>query len=161
MLSWRTPAVWLCAAGILLGTMDILSQPCLFVRAAGDNIAIVPARPGTAFSIWFIHSVQKTPVLENLAVAEDGHRFVLHSTKYQSFGVGLPFLAEEGDFRQEGDYYIIEGMERYFSQLTLRTGVGTQLTLYMNQREYPLYAHYPPGSAVDLFVTSFGKGLLR
>ncbi len=161
LLKWKIPAVWFCVAGILLGLFDILSQPCLFVQADHDNVAIVPARPGTAFSIRFIHSVQKTPVRENLAVAEDGHSLVLHSTEYQSFGVGLPFLAEEGDFRQEGNHYILEGMERYFPQLTLRTGVGTCLTLYVDQREYRLYEHYPPGTAVDLFVTSLGKGLLR
>ena len=161
MQKWKAPAVWLCLAGILLGLLDILSQPCLFVRAAGAPVAVVPARAGTAFSIRFIHSVQKTPVLENLAVAEDGHGFILHSTKYQSFGVGLPFLASEGQFRQEGDYYILEGMERYFPTLTLRTGVGTKLTLYIGQREYRLYEQYPPGTAIDIFVDALGKGLLR
>ena len=45
--------------------------------------------------------MQKTPVLENLEVNEAKDGFNLLSTKYQSFGVGLPFLAEEGDFREE------------------------------------------------------------
>jgi hypothetical protein len=153
--------VCFCALGLLLGGLDILSQPCLFVRAAGDTVAIVPVKPGTPFSIHFIHSVQKTPVLENLAVDADGHSFVLHSTKYQSFGVGLPFLAEEGHFYQEGDYYILDGMERHFPQLTLRTGVGTQLTLYIGRRTYRLFETYSPGTPVDLFVDSLGKGMLR
>ena len=161
MLSVNRPIVWLCVLGILLGAVDILSQPCLFVRAAGDTVAIVPVKPGTPFSIHFIHSVQKTPVLENLAVDADGHSFVLHSTKYQSFGVGLPFLAEEGHFYQEGDYYILDGMERHFPQLTLRTGVGTQLTLYIGRRTYRLFETYSPGTPVDLFVDSLGKGMLR
>ena len=153
--------VCFCALGLLLGGLDILSQPCLFVRAAGDTVAIVPVKPGTPFSIHFIHSVQKTPVLENLAVDADGHSFVLHSTKYQSFGVGLPFLAEEGHFYQEGDYYILDGMERHFPQLTLRTGVGTQLTLYIGRQTYRLFETYSPGTPVDLFVDSLGKGMLR
>ena len=162
LLSVNRPIVWLCVLGILLGAVDILLQPCLFVRAAGDTtVAIVPAQPGTPFSIHFIHSVQKTPVLENLAVDVDGHSFILHSTKYQSFGVGLPFLAEEGNFYQEGDYYILDGMERHFPQLTLRTGVGTQLTLYIGRRTYRLFETYPPGTPVDLFVDSLGKGMLR
>jgi hypothetical protein len=161
LLSVNRPIIWFCALGILLGAADILSQPCLFVRAAGDIVAILPAQPGTPFSIHFIHSVQKTPVLENLAVDADGRSLVLHSTKYQSFGVGLPFLAEEGYFYQEGDYYILDGMERHFPQLTLRTGVGTQLTLYLGGRIYRLFETYPPGTPVDLFVDSLGKGMLR
>lgn len=161
MLKRNRLMVCFCALGLLLGGLDILSQPCLFVRAAGDTVAIVPVKPGTPFSIHFIHSVQKTPVLENLAVDADGHSFVLHSTKYQSFGVGLPFLAEEGHFYQEGDYYILDGMERHFPQLTLRTGVGTQLTLYIGRRTYRLFETYSPGTPVDLFVDSLGKGMLR
>ena len=102
----RRLPVYLCILGILLGLGDVLSQPCLFVKAGGQRVAVVPAAPGTSFTIHFIHSVQKTPVLENLEINDEKDGFNLLSTKYQSFGVGLPFLAEEGDFREEGDYYI-------------------------------------------------------
>ena len=126
--------VWFCIVGILLGSADILSRPYLFVKAGGNRVAMIQAEPGTSFAIRFIHSVQKTPVEEYLAVDADGHGFVLHSTKYQSFGVGLPFLEGEGDFRQEGDYYIMDNMERHFPSLTLRTGVGTKLTLFLGEQ---------------------------
>nr|WP_255448753.1 DUF1850 domain-containing protein [Selenomonas sp. mPRGC5] len=132
----------------------------MFVKAGGNRVAVMRAVPGTEFSIRFIHSVQKTPVEENLAVDADGRSFVLHSTKYQSFGVGLPFLEGEGDFRQEGDYYIMDNMERHFPALTLRTGVGTKLTLYLEGREYRVYESYPPGTPVEIYVNSLGKGLL-
>ena len=150
----RRLPVLLCILGILLGLGDVLSQPCLFVKAGGQRVAVVPAAPGTSFTIHFIHSVQKTPVWENLAVAPDGSSFVLHSTRYQSFGVGLPFL------EQEGDYYIMDDMERHFPRLTLRTGVGTKLTLTLGGRRYRLYESYPPGTPVELFVSPLGKGML-
>ena len=156
----RRLPVYLCILGILLGLGDVLSQPCLFVKAGGQRVAVVPAAPGTSFTIHFIHSVQKTPVWENLAVAPDGSSFVLHSTRYQSFGVGLPFLEQEGNFRQEGDYYIMDDMERHFPRLTLRTGVGTKLTLTLGGRRYRLYESYPPGTPVELFVSPLGKGML-
>lgn len=152
--------VWFCIIGILLGLAEILSQPFLFVKAGGNRVAMIQAGPGTPFAIRFIHSVQKTPVEEYLAVDNDGHGFVLHSTKYQSFGVGLPFLAGEGDFRQEGDCYIMDNMERHFPRLTLRTGVGTKLTIFLRGQEYRIYETYPPGTPVDIYVSSLGKGLL-
>ena len=152
--------VWLGVLFLLLGGGYILSRPCLFVKAGGNRVAVMQASPGTAFSIRFIHSVQKTPVEEYLAIDEDGHSFVLHSTKYQSFGVGLPFLEGEGDFRQEGDYYIMDNMERHFPSLTLRTGVGTKLTLFLGGQEYRIYESYPPGTPVEIYVNSLGKGLL-
>ena len=107
--------------------------------------------PWPAFTIRFLHSVQKTPVWENLQVEQDG-TLTLLSTRYQSFGVGLPFLESEGDFHEEGDYFVFDHMNRHFPQLTLRTGVGTRLTLSVAGREYRLYEAYPPGTRVDIVV---------
>ena len=157
---WKQPVVWLCVLGILLGLADILRQPTLFVVAGTDRIVTASARPNTKFSIRFIHSVQKTPVLENLAVDEDGQGFRLDSTKYQSFGVGLPFLESEGNFQKEGDYYVIDGMNRHYHDLTLRTGVGTKLTLFIGDKTYPLYETYKPGTPIHIFISPLWKGML-
>jgi len=130
-------------------------RPTFFVYAENARIAAVPAFVGEEFSIRFIHSVQKTPVVENLVINEARNGFVLLSTKYQSFGVGLPFLESEGSFRQEGDYFIFEDMNRRFSRLSLRTGVGTELTVTLAGREYRLYEQLAPGSRVDLFIAPY------
>ena len=137
-----------------------LRTPCFVVRAQGERVVMVEARAGLPFSIHFIHSVQKTPVLENLEINDEKDGFNLLSTKYQSFGVGLPFLAEEGDFREEGDYYIFDHMDRYFRTLSLRTGVGTKLTLTVDGREYRLYERYAPGTRIDLSIVPFYRALL-
>lgn len=159
---WGRKRWWLFAGivGSLLGIFLLGSQPYLFVKADGQRVAMVRAQAGTPFSIRFIHSVQKTPVEENLALDADGHSFVLHSTKYQSFGVGLPFLQEEGHFRQEGNFYIMDDMERHFQNLTLRVGVGTELTIFLGGQEYRLYESFPPGTPVDIFVSPLWKGML-
>ena len=83
-------------------------------------------------------------------VEPDGFRLL--RTEYQSFGVGLPFLETEGDFRQEGNVYVMDCMDRRFPELSLRTGVGTQLTLYLNGKEYKLYEMFPPGTRIDVRV---------
>jgi len=129
----------------------LLCQPCLTFFVQGTRIAQVPAYAGLPFTIRFLHSVQKTPVWENLQVEQDG-TLTLLSTRYQSFGVGLPFLESEGDFHKEGDYFVFDHMNRHFPQLTLRTGVGTRLTLSVAGREYRLYEAYPPGTRVDIVV---------
>lgn len=114
-----------------------------------------PTHGGDAFSIRFIHSVQKTPVVENLEVDAAEKGFALVSTQYQSFGVGLPFLAEEGDFAQEGDYFVFRHMQRKFPQLSLRTGVGTRLTILYKGVEYPVYRQLPAGSRIDLKIAPY------
>ena len=146
----RAYAIALCAA-VLLVALDILSAPALFLQADGKKIVLArQIRDEVPFTIHFIHSVQKTPVEEFLTAHADGH-FHLAGTRYQSHGVGLPFLPEEGAFRQEGDYFVLD-MERDYKELSLRTGVGTELTITAGERTIPVYEMYPVGTRIDLVV---------
>ena len=146
----RAYAIALCAA-VLLVALDILSAPALFLQADGQKIVLArQIRDEVPFTIHFIHSVQKTPVEEFLTAHADGH-FHLAGTRYQSHGVGLPFLPEEGAFRQEGDCFVLD-MERDYKELSLRTGVGTELTITAGERTIPVYEMYPVGTRIDLVV---------
>ena len=146
----RAYAIALCAA-VLLVAFDILSAPALFLQADGKKIVLVrQIRDEVPFMIRFIHSVQKTPVEEFLTAHADGH-FHLSGTRYQSHGVGLPFLPEEGAFRQEGEYFILD-MDRDYSEMSLRTGVGTELTITVGDQIIPAYEMYPVGTRIDLVV---------
>ena len=139
------------AAAVLLVAFDILSAPALFLQADGQKTLLVrQIRDATPFTIHFIHSVQKTPVEEFLTAHADGH-FHLAGTRYQSHGVGLPFLPEEGNFRREGDYFVLD-MERDYKELSLRTGVGTELTIAAGEQIIPAYEMYPVGTRIDLVV---------
>ena len=146
----RAYAIALCAA-VLLVALDILSAPALFLQADGQKIVLArQIRDEVPVTIHFIHSVQKTPVEEFLTAHADGH-FHLAGTRYQSHGVGLPFLPEEGAFRQEGDYFVLD-MERDYKELSLRTGVGTELTITVGDQIIPAYEMYPVGTRIDLVV---------
>jgi len=118
------------------------------------------AAAGFPLSLHFIHSVQKTPVEEYLAIDEGRQGFTLLATKYQSFGVGLPFDAKEGQFTQEGNYYWLRGQNRSYTHLDLRVGVGTELTLSLGGRIIPLYEKYPPGTLVTVELMPLWKGLV-
>ena len=146
----RAYLIALCAAVVLVA-FDILSAPALFLHADGAKIVLVrQIRDAVPFTIHFIHSVQKTPVEEFLTAHADGH-FHLTGTRYQSHGVGLPFLPEEGTFRQEGEYFILD-MDRDYSEMSLRTGVGTELTITAGEQVIPAYEMYPVGTRIDLVV---------
>ncbi len=139
------------AVAVFLVAFDILSAPALFLRAGDDMIVLVrQIRDEVPVTIHFIHSVQKTPVEEFLTAHADGH-FHLAGTRYQSHGVGLPFLPEEGTFRQEGDCFVLD-MDRDYSELSLRTGVGTELTIEAGGARIPVYEMYPVGTRIDLVV---------
>ena len=146
----RAYAIALLAAFALVA-FDILSAPALFMQADGTKTVLVrQIRDEVPLTIHFIHSVQKTPVEEFLTAHADGH-FHLTGTRYQSHGVGLPFLPEEGTFRQEGDYFVLD-MDREYSELSLRTGVGTELVIEAGGARVPVYEMYPVGTRIDLVV---------
>ena len=144
------------ALTVLMALMVIsgcgLFEKQLKVVAVEENkiVETVPARAGMPLTIKFIHSVQKTPVEEDLEF--DGEGWVVHRTRYKSQGVGLPFMESDGEFRREGEWFVMDGMDRRIDRLSLRTGVGTQLTLMLDGNELKLYEMFEPGTRIDLLV---------
>ena len=127
------------------------NQPKIFIGTQNQTVAVVNAEENLPFTINFIHSVQKTPVIEELEYRNG--EFVLIRTKYKSQGVGLPFDVADGKFYRDGDWFIMDNMNRQFKSLELRTGKGTQLTISLNGKTYELYKKFPIGTKI--FVRNF------
>ena len=138
------------AAIILTAVIFLLTEEKIYIAAEIENsakiVATVDAKKGTPLVISFIHSVQKTPVIEELEF--DGDKFILLRTKYKSQGVGLPFMESDGVFRKEGDWFIMDDMNRPIKNLQLRTGVGTNLTITLNGQEIKLFEKFPAGTKI-------------
>ena len=124
----------------------LTTSPKIFVGTEHQAVVVVDAAQGLPITIEFMHSVQKTPVIEELAF--DAGEFVLLRTRYKSLGVGLPFDAGDGHFRREGDWFIMDDMNRRFKNLELRTGKGTRLKITVGGREYELYKKFPLGTKI-------------
>lgn len=120
-------------------------QPKIFVGTENFTVAVANSVENLPLTIKFIHSVQKTPVIEELEL-QNGE-FVLKRTKYQSQGVGLPFDAGDGTFYRDGEWFVFD-MNRHFKNLELRTGKGTQLTIILDGKTYELYKILPVGTKI-------------
>lgn len=127
-----------------------LTEEKIYIAVETGNsteiISSVDAVKGIPLVINFIHSVQKTPVIEELEF--DGDNFILRRTKYKSQGVGLPFMESDGNFYRDGDFFIMDEMNRTIKNLQLRTGVGTNLTVTLNGQEFKLYEKFPAGTKI-------------
>ena len=121
-------------------------QPKIFLGTESKTIFIADYQENLPVTISFMHSVQKTPVIEELELRNG--EFVLLRTKYKSLGVGLPFDASDGNFHRDGDFFIMDDMNRHFKNLELRTGKGTKLKITVNGREFELYKKFPPGTKI-------------
>lgn len=124
----------------------LTSTPKIFVGTEHATVAVVDAREGLPLTIEFIHSVQKTPVIEELEF--HAGEFILRRTIYQSQGVGLPFDAADGNFRREGNYFIMDDMNRPVKNLELRTGKGTRLRITLDGKTFELYKKFPVGTKI-------------
>ena len=152
----KVAAVLIPLAAIVVFLCWYFMRLCLFVDTAEGHLAVIPINDAYEFSFRtrFIHSVQKTPVEEFFRVDADTREIILTSTRYQSFGVGLPFLMSDGSFSRDGDFLVMSDMNRRMPELDLRPGVSTQLPLYVGE-EFPLYELVPLGSLVRVHVGKF------
>ena len=129
-----------------------ITRPIIVIEGDGKILLSTSAETGEQFSTRFIHSVQKTPIEEFFVVNDNCDGFVLKSTRYQSFGVGLPFLESDGIFRREGDYFIMDNLNRPIKNLDLRLGLGTELSITIKGQTLPLYEIVPLGSLVRISI---------
>lgn len=113
---------------------------------------------GTPVTLAYRHSVQKTMIYEYLEVNQIANGFVLKSTKYQSMGVGLPFSADEGKFREEDGWFILDDINRNYPELSIRNGVTNHGVLTVGDKDYDLDAMVPLGKEMKLYVAPLYKG---
>ena len=121
-------------------------QPKISLCTDSTTVFVADYQENLPVTINFMHSVQKTPVIEELELRNG--EFVLLRTKYKSQGVGLPFDASDGKFYRDGEWFIMDNMNRHFKSLELRTGKGTQLKITLDGREFDLYKKFPPGTKI-------------
>ena len=135
---------------ILLFVTINFSAKKIFVFAEVEDtkktVTITDAKKNLPLKINFVHSVQKTPVIEELVF--DGESFILLRTIYQSHGVGLPFLESDGTFREEDGKFIFDNMNRKIKNLELRTGKGTKLCIELDKKVFELYKIFPAGTKI-------------
>ena len=146
----KTVARKILVAALILFALIFVTREKIYIAAEINHelelVTAVDADIKTSLIIRFIHSVQKTPVIEELEF--DGEDFILLRTRYKSHGVGLPFMESDGVFREEGDWFVMDEMNRRIKNLSLRTGVGTELTLELNGETFELYKKYPAGTKI-------------
>ena len=117
------------------------------LESAGYPERGLELRPDKVFSLKYTHSVEKTPVIETFQAQGNG-TLLLISTKYKSYGVGLPSLPQEGKLTVADGWLTLEGLHREYRILRVRVGPEAGLVLEIGRQIYPVHEWYPPGSLV-------------
>lgn len=135
-----------------------IRTPYLYGQTEDGFIIRREVEAGTPVTLAYRHSVQKTMIYEYLAVNDSEDGLVLQSTKYQSLGVGLPFSKEEGEFRREGEWFILDKINRKYPNLSIRNGVTNDERVIVGGHEYVLSELVPVGKELHIYVAPLWKG---
>lgn len=104
----------------------------------------IPVENGTAFSIEYMHSVEKTRVLDAYVVS--GDQLVMDYMEFESYGWGLPARA---DVRQENGVFIFEP-EWADDELYVKAGQIAGHRLHVNGQTFDLVE---PSDASSVRIT--------
>ncbi|WP_171978785.1 DUF1850 domain-containing protein [Fictibacillus arsenicus] len=117
----------------------------------GEWLAFMDIKPGEEFSIKYIHSIHRTPVLETYLTNEEGI-IIQTEMRFEEFGVGMPSGATGTEvFTQKNGTYILSNMNRTFPLLDIRTGqIIANHTLLYDGHEYPFSSFSEKGSWVRI-----------
>jgi hypothetical protein len=99
----------------------------LQLESDGRVVHAVPIPEDREIHLDYIHSVIRAPVKEAFLLAGPDS-FLLVRTEHAAFGAGLP-TESFGEFRNEGDRYIIGGINRHLTEIPLRVSAGSDQRL--------------------------------
>lgn len=107
---------------------------------------------GDSFSIRWIHSIHRTPVVETYLIHRQ--QLQLNEMTFAEYGIGMESQLAPGEqlLMEDGTFRIIH-MKRFFPALHLFIGqVRANHTILFQGREIPLGTLDKPGSAVTIQV---------
>jgi hypothetical protein len=144
--------ILLIMAVLLIGFGRSRSDHYLEVIDEGGKVLLtLPLNKGEEFSLRYLHSVHHTPVKEIFQASPTGE-LILVATEFSSFGVGTPFLPEEGELTAINGSLLLKGLDRSFPELSLRPLAFTEYQLLHRGTVYLLTDYVESGSLIILKV---------
>lgn len=115
---------------MLLLSLFLLRIPAIQVDYPGGHFYLMD----TSFNIGWIHSVEKEPWFETYE--RDGNLLTLTTTKFKTFGAGVPASAE---LIEADDGFIHMTINEQMKEINLAVSSNVRTTLYTKNNEIPLY----------------------
>jgi hypothetical protein len=130
------------ATAVLIAAVAFIPVHVLQIDALreGKPVFVKIVRPGSEFSLGFIHSVELSPVWDYFRI-DDSYRIILYETAVRSFNTGLPStLTGEEKLHRERDGYRISGVNRVLPSIDLWVHERTDNTLKVKDDSLKLYS---------------------
>ncbi|WP_053955453.1 DUF1850 domain-containing protein [Inediibacterium massiliense] len=132
---WKIIVLCILIVGLIL-IRNMKCEKVLVVEDVDEHVKNEFILLDPKFTIGYTHSVLLTPVEEFFQV-KDSHKLFLYETIYESFGVGLPYSQEEGDFQIKDGKFILK-IQRNFDAIHLRVSPIPKHWLSVGDHRYEL-----------------------
>lgn len=119
----RRPGTALAAvlAAVLAAGALLPLWPALRLSVDEERLGHLALDEGEQFTLSYVHSIDRLPIEENLRV-RDGE-LVVDSARLRQFGAGMGHIPGEGTGRADGEWWVIEDMNRPIGpQVSIRVG---------------------------------------
>ena len=123
-------------------------RPCIVVENDANILYCFKLNADEEIALQYVHSVEKTVVIEKIGLVNN--ELCIKEMLYQSFGAGLPFLVQQGQFRIENDWFIINDINEKITAISLRVSKNSKLTINYQWQAYNLYELIPDNSVVNI-----------
>lgn len=125
----------------------------LVLEAEGGEVCLeLEIEENQEFSIEFIHSVNRTPVIDFYEARPDG--IYVTKTLYYSFGAGVQSALEEGQelsYTEDGGM-LVSGFNRKIDGLSYVVGKVSDHLLRIGGREYSLRDVCGRGRLINIYI---------
>lgn len=134
----------------------------------GGTVLILPFRPGDEFSISYIHSVNRSGIIDRFSLDDDG-TVRLEGSIFSSYGAGVAGEPEgSGVFSSRDGYLEHSGIDMRIPDLVVFVGTEAEHRFHSPAGDFRLADRAPPGSslrfgvrkvrAAELVIYSIRKG---
>lgn len=143
------------ALGVRLDTLTVRDL------STGHVLHRESARPGTAFMVRWIHSVELEPWEEHFVIGGD-RAIYLEKTRFKAFGAGVPDSAGTRTVVEDG-YVVFSGIHRKMEDLVYGASPLARHTFVSGKATLRLYELAAPDAPVAIRVekTSLATRLLQ
>lgn len=116
---------------------------------SGSVMKSIPMEQGEPFTVKFIHSVEKAPILESFYIDREGN-IILKEVKFKKIGVGYgKYLPTLYPSEQRNGWYYMSNIN-VPAILTYRVGYVANHTLVVRRCDYPFSKFVLPGDLLKI-----------